>query len=139
MAPPELSWPREIDVRGVCEFEEGAVVFIAVGAAAGTLLAVLRGRVLLVILASAVLAIAVTSICLALGYQLGPSVLVGFGSIATVQASYLALGLTLHLFSSVDFIREAQGAIGQQLRTEFEVPTDLPPKMARLVTLLEAA
>lgn len=111
---------------------------IGVGAAVGTLLAVLRGRLLLVILASAALAIAITLLCLMLGYHLGPSALVGFGSIAAVQASYLALGLTLNLFSSVEF-NEVQGAIGQQLRTEFEVPTDLPPKMARLVLLLEAA
>jgi hypothetical protein len=114
------------------------VFLIGVGAAVGTLLAVLRGRVLLVILASAALAIAITFLCLMLGYHLGPSALVGFGSIAAVQASYLALGLTLNLSSSVEF-NEVQGAIGQQLGTEFEVPTDLPPKMARLVLLLEAA
>jgi hypothetical protein len=112
------------------------VFFIVVSAAMGTLMAVLRGRVLLVILASA--ALAITTLCLMLGYQLGPSALVGFGSITAVQASYLALGVTLNLFSSAEF-SEVQGAIAQQLRTEFEVPTDLPPKMARLVSLLEAA
>ena len=80
---------------------------IGVGAAVGTLLAVLR--LLLVILASAALAIAITLLCLMLGYHLGPSALVGFGSIAAVQASYLALGLTLNLFSSVEF-NEVQGA-----------------------------
>jgi hypothetical protein len=114
------------------------VFLIGVGAAVGTLLAVLRGRVLLVMLASAALAITMTLLCLLLGYHLGPSALVGFGSIAAVQASYLTLGLTLNLFSSVEF-NEVQGAIAQQLRTEFEVPNDQPPKLARLVLLLEAA
>jgi hypothetical protein len=131
-------WHRKIKIDGY-KIRERVMSFVAVSAAAGTLLALLRGRVLLVILASAALAIAVTSICLALGYQLGPSALVGFGSIAAVQASYLALGLTLDVFSFVDLIPEVQTAIGQQLRTEFEVPSDLPPKMARLVSLLEAA
>jgi hypothetical protein len=112
---------------------------VVVGVAVGTLLALLRGHVLLVMVASATLAVAVTLVCLALGYQLGPSALVGFGSIAAVQASYLALGLTLHLFSSVDFMRESQAAIGQQLRTEFEVPSDLPPEMATLLLVLKAA
>jgi hypothetical protein len=115
------------------------VSFVAVGVAMGTLLAVLRSHVVLMILASAALAIVVTSLCLVLGYHLGPSALVGFGSIAAAQASYLALALTLNLFSTVDFMREVQTAMGQQLRTEFEVPSELPPEMATLVLVLKAA
>jgi hypothetical protein len=114
------------------------VVFVAVGAAVGTLLVVLRGRVSLVILASAVLAIAVTSTCLALGYQLGPSALVGFGSIAAVQASYLALGLTLDVFSSVDVFTEVRAAIGQHCAPNLRDRVDLPPEVATLVLVLEA-
>ena len=54
---------------------------IGAGVAVGTLLAFLRGRVLLALLASAALAIAVTWLCLVLGYHLGASALVGFGSV----------------------------------------------------------
>ena len=57
------------------------MVFIAAGAAVGTLLALLRGRVLLPILVSAFFAIVVALCGLLLGYHLGLSALVGFGSI----------------------------------------------------------
>jgi hypothetical protein len=73
---------------------------VFVGAAVGTLLALLRGRVLLPILVNAFFAIVVALCGLLLGYHLGLSALVGFGSIAAVQVSYLALGLTLDLFPS---------------------------------------
>jgi hypothetical protein len=115
------------------------MAFVAVGAATRTLLALLRGRVLLVISVTAFFAIVVTLCGLLLGYHLGLSALVGFGSIAAVQVSYLALGLSLDLFPSENFISQVQAAIGQQLRTEIEVPCDLPPKMASLVLRLEAA
>ena len=55
------------------------------------------GRVLLPILVNAFFAIVVALCGLLLGYHLGLSALVGFGSIAAVQVSYLALGLTLDL------------------------------------------
>jgi len=115
------------------------MVFASVGAAIGTLLALLRGRVLLAILVNAFFAIVVALCGLLLGYHLGLSALVGFGSIAAVQVSYLALGLTLDLFPSENVMPQVQAAIGQQLRTEIEVPCDLPPKMASLVLRLEAA
>ena len=100
------------------------LVFVAVGAAIGTLLALLRGRILLAILVNVFFAIVVALCGLLLGYHLGLSALVGFGCIAAVQVSYLALG---------------QAAIGQQLRAELEVPCDLPPEMASLVLRLKAA
>ena len=58
------------------------MVFVSVGAAIGTLLALLRGRVLLAILVNAFFAIVVALCGLLLGYHLGLSALVGFGSIA---------------------------------------------------------
>jgi hypothetical protein len=116
------------------------MAFVAVGAATGTLLALLRGRVLLMISVSTFFFAIVVTLCgLLLGYHLGLSALVGFGSIAAVQVSYLALGLTLDLFPSENFIPQVQAAIGRQLRTEIEVPCDLPPEMASLVLRLEAA
>ena len=111
------------------------MVFVAAGAAVGTLLALLRGRVLLPILVNAFFAI-VVALC---GLLLGVSALVGFGSIAAVQVSYLALGLTLDLFPSKNVMPQVQAAIGQQLRAELEVPCDLPPEMASLVLRLQAA
>jgi hypothetical protein len=69
------------------------LVFVAVGAAIGTLLALLRGRILLAILVNVFFAIVVALCGLLLGYHLGLSALVGFGCIAAVQVSYLALGL----------------------------------------------
>ena len=115
------------------------MVFVAVGAPIGTLLALPRGRILLAILVNAFFAIVVALCGFLLGYHLGLSALVGFGSIAAVQVSYLALGLTLDLFPSKNVMPQVQAAIGQQLRSEFEVPCDLPPEMASLVLRLQAA
>ena len=115
------------------------MVFVAVGAPIGTLLALLRGRILLAILVNAFFAIVVALCGLLLGYHLGLSALVGFGSIAVVQISYLALGFTLDLFPSKNVMPQVRAAIGQQLRAELEVPCDLPPEMASLVLRLQAA
>jgi hypothetical protein len=115
------------------------MVFVAVGAPIGTLLDLLRGRILLAILVNAFFAIVVALCGILLGYHLGLSALVGFGSIAVVQISYLALGFTLDLFPSKNVMPQIQAAIGQQLRAELEVPRDLPPEMASLVLRLQAA
>ena len=115
------------------------MVFVTVGAPIGTLLALLRGRILLAILVNAFFAIVIAMCGLLLGYHLGVSALVGFGSIAAVQISYLALAFTLDLFSSKNVVPQVQAAIGQQLRAELEVPRDLPPEMASLVLRLQAA
>jgi hypothetical protein len=87
------------------------MVFVAVGATVGTLLALLRGRVLLATLMNAFFAIVVTLCGLLLGYHLGLSSLVGFGSIAAVQVSYLALGFTLDLFPSKNVMPQVQAAL----------------------------
>jgi hypothetical protein len=115
------------------------MTFATIGAAIGPMLALLRGQVPLVILASAFFAVIVTLGSLLLGYPLGLSALVGFGSVAAVQVFYLVLGLTLDLFPSENFMPEVQASIGQQLRAELEVPCDLPPAMVTLVLRLEAA
>jgi hypothetical protein len=133
------------------------MIFVAAGAAVGTLLALLHSRILLLILASAFFAIVVTLYGLLLGHHLGLSALVGFGSVAMVQLSYLALSLNLDLFPSQNFAPQldltpranfmpranltpqVQAAIGRELRAEMKVPCDLSPKLAALVLRLEAA
>jgi hypothetical protein len=115
------------------------MAFVGISATVGALLAFLRGSVLWVTLASAFFVSVVTLYSLLLGYHLGTSALVGFGCVAAVQLSYLALGLSVDLFPSQNFIPQIQAAIGQQLGTEIEVPRELPPKMASLVLRLEAA
>ena len=115
------------------------MAFVAVGAAIGTVLALLRGRVFLVILVSAPFAIVVALCSLLLGHQLWLSALVGVTSVAAVQLCYLVLGLTLDLFPAQNLMPQVQAAIGQQLRAELEVPRDLPHEMASLVMRLEAA
>jgi hypothetical protein len=115
------------------------MAFVAVGSATGTLLAMLRGHILLVMLVSAFFAVVVALCGILLGNSLGLSAVVGFGSVAAVQVSYTAWALALAQEQSENFIVQIQAAIGPQLRTEIEVPADLPPQMATLVLRLEAA
>ena len=55
------------------------------------------------------------------------------------QLVYLAVSLIADLTRSTRLIPHVQTAIGQELRAELEVPRDLPPQMARLVTQLSHA
>jgi hypothetical protein len=115
-------------------------VLIAFCGVIGTIIALLRGRVYLVMGASVIVALVIIMCGAALGHPLGISVLIGIGAVAAVQACYIALGLTLeHLFASENFIPEVQYAIGQMLRSELEAPRDLPPLLANLVQQLRAA
>jgi hypothetical protein len=113
--------------------------FIACSAVIGAFLGLFRGRVVLVLFASAFTAIVVMACGLLLGHHLGVSLLTGLASVAAVQVSYASLSISLQLFSSQNFPSEVQAAIGQQLRAEFEVPRNLPPAMVRLVGQLRAA
>jgi predicted histidine transporter YuiF (NhaC family) len=115
------------------------MIFVAIGAAAGVLLALFRGHVLLAIVASAFFAAVVALFGLWLGHSFVQSALVGCGSIAAVQLCYMALGLALEPFRAENYIPQIQDSIGQQLRAELELPRCLPPKMANLVAQLEAA
>ena len=112
---------------------------IALSGAIGTIIALLRGRVYWVVGASLIVALFVAACGVALGRSLGISMLIGFGAVAAVQACYVALGLTLEFFAAEEFIPEVQRAIAQQLRSEFELPHDLPTPLAKLVQTLQAA
>jgi hypothetical protein len=71
-------------------------VLIALSAAIGTIIALLRGRVYLVIGSSAIFALVIAACGAALGHSLGISMLTGFGAVVAVQASYVALGFSLN-------------------------------------------
>jgi len=115
------------------------MILVVVSAAVGLLLAFVRSRVPSVALASAFFAAVVAMYGVLLGYHLGPSILIGFGSVAAGQLSYLAIWLSLDLFPSKNLIPQVQAAVGQQLGRELVVPRDLPPEMASLVMRLKAA
>jgi hypothetical protein len=102
-------------------------VLIAFGTATGTIIALLRGRVYLVMVASVIFPLVITACGPALGHSLGISVLTGFGTVVAVQASYVALGLAIELLAAENFIPEVQDAVGR-LRSEFKPPLDLPAR-----------
>jgi hypothetical protein len=112
---------------------------IAFGGAIGTIVALLRGRIYLVIGASVIFALFVSVCGAALGHSLGISLLIGVAAITAVQASYVALGVALEFFAADNLIPEIQQAIGRQLRSEITPPRDLPPPLAHLVQQLWAA
>jgi hypothetical protein len=62
-----------------------------------------------------------------------------FGSIALPQFTFVAVSLTNHLTRRTRLIPQIRTAIGQQLRAELEVPRNLPPDLAALVTRLSHA
>jgi hypothetical protein len=120
-------------------YEAMISVLITLSAAIGTNIALLRGRVYLVMGASAVFALVIAACGAALGHSLGISMLTGFGAVVAVQASYVTLRLALELFAAESFIPEVQHAIGRQLRSEFKPPRDLPAPLVNLVQQLRAA
>jgi hypothetical protein len=66
-----------------------------------------------------------------------------FGCIAVPQFAFVAVSLTDHLVRRTIRRRrltpQVRAAIGQQLRTELEMPRSLPPELATLVTQLAHA
>ena len=120
-------------------YEAMVSVLIAFSAAIGSIIALLRGRVYLVMGASIIFALVIAACGAALGHSLWISILTGFGAVVAVQACYVALGLALELFAAENFILEVQHAIGRQLRTEFKPPRDLPAPLVNLVQQLRAA
>jgi hypothetical protein len=63
------------------------------------------------------------------------------GTIALPQIAFVVASLRTYLraTSPLRMLQSMQTAIGQELRTEFEVPRGLPPQMAVLVTKLQHA
>ena len=74
-------------------------VLIAFSAAIGSIIALLRGRVYLVMGASIIFALVIAACGAALGHSLWISILTGFGAVVAVQACYVALGLALERFA----------------------------------------
>jgi hypothetical protein len=112
---------------------------VALSAFFGGFVALLRGRATLVASASAFVAFVVTLCGLLVGHHLAISMLTGLGAVIAVQCSYLALCFALEQFDSENAIPAIHIAIGEQLRSEIEVPRDLPPQLGRLVVRLQAA
>jgi hypothetical protein len=65
--------------------------------------------------------------------------LTGLGAVIAVQCSYLALCFALEQFDAENAVPAIHTAIGEQLRSEIEIPRDLPPQLALLVVQLQAA
>jgi hypothetical protein len=74
-----------------------------------------------------------------------PAVIAGevFGCIAVPVFLFVAVSLTDHLVRRTihrrRLIPQVRAAIGQQLRTELEMPRSLPPELATLLTQLAHA
>ena len=116
-----------------------AMVFVALGAVAGLLLAVRRYPFFLLAPIVGFLAVGALLFGIIHGSHPGTIGLEVLGSVAAPQLVYLAVNLTADLTRSTRLIPHVQTAIGQELRAQLEVPRDLPPQMARLVTQLSHA
>jgi hypothetical protein len=115
------------------------MALILFGIVIGTLGALLRQRALMLVALSASLGIGAAVISVVL--QAHPWIIVGevVGSITASQFVYLAVGLTVHIVRSRAVMPQVQAAIGQKLRTELEVPRNLPPELSTLVAQLQTA
>ena len=129
----------------VNEFRVGSIrrcrvmMFVAFGVAAGVLCAFLRYPPISLAAICALLAVGAVLTGNVLGTHPGVIAVEVFGSIAVPQFTFVAVSLTNHLTRRTRLIPQVRAAIGQQLRAELEVPRDLPPDLAALVTQLSHA
>src|SRR5262249_6092041 len=115
------------------------MVFVAVGAVAGLVLAVRRYPFFLLVPIIGFLAVCAMLFRIIHRRHPGTIGVEVLGSVAVPQLVYLALSLTADLTRPTRLIPHVQTAIGQELRAQLEVPRDLPPQMARLMTQLSHA
>ena len=115
------------------------MMFVAFGVAAGVLCAFLRYHPISLAAIGALLAAAVLLTGIVFGTHPGVIAVEVFGSIAVPQFTFVAVSLTDHLTRRTRLIPQIRTAIGQQLRAELEVPRNLPPELAALVTELSHA
>jgi hypothetical protein len=122
---------------GVCvQAGDNQMAFIIFGVAIGALCALLRYPVLAMVPLSALLAVAAVLNGIITHAHPGVIAIEVFGSVAASQLTYASVSLTHHLVRSRKLVLEVQAAIGQELRTELEVPRSLPPELSALVTQL---
>jgi hypothetical protein len=112
------------------------MVFVVFGVAIGGLCALLRHRVLMMIVLSALLAVGAA--LAGTIFHTHPWVIVteAVGSIVALQFTYVAVSLTHHVVRSRTLIPQVQAAIGEQLGGELEAPRSLPPELSRLIARL---
>jgi hypothetical protein len=115
------------------------MAFIIFGVAIGALCALLRYPVLVMVPLSGLLAAAAVLNGIVTHAYPGVIAIAVFGSIAASQLMHISVGLTHHLVRSRKLMLEVQAAIGQELRTELEVPRSLPPELSALITRLQFA
>ena len=115
------------------------MAFIIFGVAIGALCALLRYPVLVMVPLSASLAVATVLNGIITHAHPGVIAIEVFGSVAASQFLYASVSLMHHLVRSRKLVLEVQAAIGQELRTELEVPRNLSPELSALVTQLQLA
>jgi hypothetical protein len=119
------------------EDQGGALMaFVALGVAIGGLSALLRYRVLMMIVLSALLAVGTVLAGFIFHTLARVIVAEAVGSIVVLQFAYVAVSLTHHLVHSRRLIPRAQAAIHEQLSVELEAPRSLPPELSALVAQL---
>ena len=115
------------------------MVFVIFGVAIGALCAVLRHPALMMLLLGGLLigGAALNGIIV----HAHPVVIATevFGSIAASQFAYASVSLTHHLVRSREAVRQAQAAIGQELRAQLKVPRGMPSELSALVVQLQHA
>jgi hypothetical protein len=104
-----------------------------------------RLKVFALVRATIIFSLIATAFCVGVGLQWGAIALTMIASATILQSSYLIAGLlseapspraVSRTNSPTDLIRTAQLAIGEELRTHFQTPQDLPsPLSARIEQL----
>jgi hypothetical protein len=124
---------------GIVQTGEQTMVFVIFGVAIGALCAVLRYPALMMLPLGGLLigGAALNGIIV----HAHPMVIATevFGSIAASQFAYASVSLTRHLVRSREAVRQAQAAIGQELRAQLKVPRGMPSELSALVAQLQLA
>ena len=119
------------------------MMFVVLGVAAGVLCAFLRYPFFSLAAVGALLATGAVLAGIVLRAHPELIAVEVFGCIAVPQFAFVAVSLTDHLVRRTirrrRLIPQVRAAIGQQLRTELEMPRSLPPELATLVTQLAHA
>jgi hypothetical protein len=118
---------------------EQRMAFIIFGIAIGALCALFRYRVLMIVPLSCLLAAAAALNGMIIHAHVSVIATEVLGGVVALQFMYVSVSVTRHLVGSKNMVLEVQTAIGKELRTELEVPRNLPPELSALVTQLRLA